>query len=126
MNFQLTRRSPCKSIISCFAGKSHLTVLNVPAVSSLLSKRTVNRVTASLLCRVLEKIGMKQVGRNYYNPTMACNVQCGNINFEIWPGFVTSILQYERNVLLCAEISHKVKSLLKRLKLDCFAVGIKS
>ena len=27
---------------------------------------------------------------------------------EVWPGFVTSILQYEQNVMLCAEISHKI------------------
>ena len=27
---------------------------------------------------------------------------------ELWPGFVTSILQYERNVMLCADISHKI------------------
>ena len=27
---------------------------------------------------------------------------------EIWPGFITSILPYERNVMLCAEISHKM------------------
>ena len=27
---------------------------------------------------------------------------------EIWPGFITSILSYEHNVMLCAEISHKM------------------
>ena len=27
---------------------------------------------------------------------------------EVWPGFITSILQYESNLLLCAEISHKI------------------
>lgn len=27
---------------------------------------------------------------------------------EVWPGFVTSILQYEQNVMLCADISHKI------------------
>ena len=27
---------------------------------------------------------------------------------EVWPGFVTSILQYERSILLMAEISHKI------------------
>ena len=34
-----------------------------------------------------------------------------SINFhrlELWPGFVTSILQYEKNVMLCADISHKI------------------
>ena len=27
---------------------------------------------------------------------------------EVWPGFVTSIVQFEQNVMLCAEISHKI------------------
>ena len=27
---------------------------------------------------------------------------------ELWPGFITSILQYETNVMLCADISHKI------------------
>ena len=27
---------------------------------------------------------------------------------ELWPGFITSILQYERSVMLCADISHKI------------------
>lgn len=27
---------------------------------------------------------------------------------ELWPGFITSILQYERNILLSLDISHKI------------------
>lgn len=27
---------------------------------------------------------------------------------EIWPGFATSILQYETRVMLCADVAHKV------------------
>lgn len=27
---------------------------------------------------------------------------------ELWPGFVTSILQYERSILLNLDISHKI------------------
>lgn len=27
---------------------------------------------------------------------------------ELWPGFVTSILQYERNVMLNLDVSHKI------------------
>lgn len=26
----------------------------------------------------------------------------------IWPGFTTSILQYENNIMLCTDVSHKV------------------
>ncbi len=27
---------------------------------------------------------------------------------ELWPGFITSILNYDSGVLLCADISHKI------------------
>ena len=30
------------------------------------------------------------------------------LRLELWPGFITSILQYENNVMLCADISHKI------------------
>ena len=29
-------------------------------------------------------------------------------SLELWPGFITSILKYEQNVMLCCEVSHKV------------------
>lgn len=57
---------------------------------------------------ILEKIGMEQIGRNYYNPSMGFTVDCNRVQFELWPGFITSILQYEKHTMLCAEISHKL------------------
>lgn len=30
------------------------------------------------------------------------------LKLEIWPGYITSIRQHEEDILLCAEISHKV------------------
>lgn len=33
---------------------------------------------------------------------------CLPYSLEIWPGFVTSIAQYESSVMLCADISHKI------------------
>nr|XP_009860146.1 piwi-like protein 1 isoform X1 [Ciona intestinalis]XP_018669549.1 piwi-like protein 1 isoform X1 [Ciona intestinalis]XP_026692672.1 piwi-like protein 1 isoform X1 [Ciona intestinalis]XP_026692673.1 piwi-like protein 1 isoform X1 [Ciona intestinalis]XP_026692674.1 piwi-like protein 1 isoform X1 [Ciona intestinalis]XP_026692675.1 piwi-like protein 1 isoform X2 [Ciona intestinalis]XP_026692676.1 piwi-like protein 1 isoform X3 [Ciona intestinalis] len=74
---------------------------------------------------VLDKIGMKQVGRNFYNPSMSFTVECQRVNFELWPGFITSILQYEKSVLLCAEVSHKlmrkdsVLDILRQMYGDC-------
>ena len=42
-------------------------------------------------------------------------------NIEIWPGYVTSIRQYEKDILMCAEITHKVMRTDTALKLlsDC-------
>ena len=27
---------------------------------------------------------------------------------DLWPGFITSILQYEEQIMLCADVSHKI------------------
>lgn len=31
-----------------------------------------------------------------------------NHKLEIWPGYTTSIRQHEQDILLCAEITHKI------------------
>lgn len=30
------------------------------------------------------------------------------VRLELWPGYITSILQYENDVMLCADVSHKI------------------
>ncbi|XP_066444447.1 piwi-like protein 1 [Eleutherodactylus coqui] len=56
--------------------------------------------------RLLKIMNMKQIGRNYYNPNDATEVRAHRLS--IWPGFATSILQYESNILLSIDVSHKV------------------
>lgn len=69
---------------------------------------------------VLKKLGMEQVGRHYYDSQAKFTVNCDNMRFELWPGVITSILQYEKaNVMMCTEISHKmmrVESVLTIMK----------
>lgn len=31
-----------------------------------------------------------------------------NLRLQIWPGYITSIRQHEQDILVCAEISHKI------------------
>nr|BAJ07610.1 piwi [Ephydatia fluviatilis] len=59
-----------------------------------------------LFRNVLRKLKMKQINRNYFNPALAIKVPQHRL--ELWPGFVTSILQYERSVMLGLDISHKI------------------
>ncbi|XP_077995960.1 piwi-like protein 1 [Glandiceps talaboti] len=56
--------------------------------------------------KILRLIKMEQIGRNYYNPAQQIEVPAHKL--ELWPGFSSSILQYETNVMLCADVSHKV------------------
>ncbi|KAG8597458.1 hypothetical protein GDO81_002286 [Engystomops pustulosus] len=56
--------------------------------------------------RLLKMMSMKQIGRNYYNPNDSIDVRTHNLT--VWPGFTTSILQYETSIMLCIDVSHKV------------------
>ena len=35
-------------------------------------------------------------------------VKVPSLRLEIWPGYITSIRQHEEDILVCAEISHKI------------------
>ncbi|CAH2295702.1 piwi 1 [Pelobates cultripes] len=56
--------------------------------------------------RLLKMMNMKQIGRNYYNPNDPIDIKTHHLT--IWPGFTTSILQYETSIMLCIDVSHKV------------------
>ncbi|KPP60297.1 piwi-like protein 1-like, partial [Scleropages formosus] len=56
--------------------------------------------------RVLRILNMQQVGRHYYNPQDPLNIPQHRLT--IWPGFTTTIRQYESSIMLCSDISHKV------------------
>uniref|UniRef100_A0A8C7T025 Piwi like RNA-mediated silencing 1 n=1 Tax=Oncorhynchus mykiss TaxID=8022 RepID=A0A8C7T025_ONCMY len=57
------------------------------------------------LC-ILQMLNMQQIGRHYYNPTDPLNIPQHRLT--IWPGFTSTILQYESNIMLCTDVSHKV------------------
>lgn len=56
--------------------------------------------------RILGMIDCKQIQRHYYAPSLAVSIP--KHKFEVWPGYITSILQYETKVMLQADISHKI------------------
>uniref|UniRef100_A0AAY4B2B8 Piwi-like protein 1 n=1 Tax=Denticeps clupeoides TaxID=299321 RepID=A0AAY4B2B8_9TELE len=56
--------------------------------------------------RILRMLNMQQIGRHYYNPDDPLSIPQHRLT--IWPGFVTNILQYELNIMLCLDVSHKV------------------
>ncbi|KAF6729960.1 Piwi-like protein 1 [Oryzias melastigma] len=59
-----------------------------------------------LFKRVLRLLEMQQIGRNYYNPKTPLNIPQHSLT--IWPGYSTTILQYESSIMLCTDVSHKV------------------
>lgn len=56
--------------------------------------------------RILYNLEMIQIGRQYYYNKRPIPVPAHKL--ELWPGFVTSILQYEHSILLGLDISHKI------------------
>uniref|UniRef100_A0A668A7J4 Piwi-like RNA-mediated gene silencing 1 n=1 Tax=Myripristis murdjan TaxID=586833 RepID=A0A668A7J4_9TELE len=58
-------------------------------------------------------LDMQQIGRNYYNAKDSLNMsQYKYVSavslLTIWPGYTTTILQYESSIMLCTDVSHKV------------------
>uniref|UniRef100_A0A3P8SKU5 Piwi-like RNA-mediated gene silencing 1 n=1 Tax=Amphiprion percula TaxID=161767 RepID=A0A3P8SKU5_AMPPE len=56
--------------------------------------------------RILRILNMQQIGRNYYNPSDPLNIPQHKLT--IWPGFTTTILQYESAIMMCIDVSHRV------------------
>jgi len=59
-----------------------------------------------LFRKQLRAMKMQLVGRNYYHPDRKIDVKAHKM--QVWPGYSTSILQYESDVMLCADVAHKV------------------
>ncbi|KAM6318273.1 piwi-like protein 1 [Podargus strigoides] len=56
--------------------------------------------------RLLKILNLQQIGRNFYNPKDPISIP--NHRLVVWPGFTSSILQYEEDIMLCVDVSHKV------------------
>ncbi|XP_043640894.1 protein aubergine [Drosophila teissieri] len=59
-----------------------------------------------ILRRAMEGLNLQLVSRNFFDPQAKINLE--NFRMQIWPGYQTSIRQHENDILLCAEIAHKV------------------
>ncbi|KAH8374248.1 hypothetical protein KR200_006372, partial [Drosophila serrata] len=59
-----------------------------------------------ILRRAMEGLNLQLVSRNYFDAQAKINLE--NYRLELWPGYQTSIRQHENDILLCAEIAHKV------------------
>ncbi|KAG8224464.1 hypothetical protein J437_LFUL003187 [Ladona fulva] len=60
-----------------------------------------------LVRRCLGNLNLQLVGRNYFDPGAAIS-SLSEYKLQLWPGYVTSVRQHENEVLMCAEVTHKV------------------
>lgn len=49
---------------------------------------------------------LQLIGRNYFDPI--AKVSISQYGIELYPGYMTSIRQHEQDVLMCAELTHRV------------------
>ncbi|XP_043281262.1 piwi-like protein Siwi [Venturia canescens] len=73
-----------------------------------------------IMRKCLEYLNLQLVGRNYFDAQN--QVEVHQYKLSLWPGYETSIRQMERDILMCAEITHKVmrqQTLLDILN-DCY------
>ena len=54
-----------------------------------------------LIRETFRQLNLKQLGRNYYDPSGA--TQCPQYKLEIWPGYITSIRNHEHDMLMCVD-----------------------
>ncbi|XP_050528913.1 protein argonaute-3-like [Daktulosphaira vitifoliae] len=59
-----------------------------------------------LLRQIMKVLGLVEFGRSMYDPAKRILVQ--EYNLEVWPGFITSIDNFEGGLYLCCEVSHRV------------------
>lgn len=81
--------------------KIKLKKTNVVNMTDDLSFQILNII----LRRAMGKLNLQLVGRNLYDAVAKKTIDC---RIELWPGYITSIRQHERKILLRCELSHKV------------------
>ncbi|XP_072825056.1 piwi-like protein 4 [Vicugna pacos] len=56
--------------------------------------------------KILKRLSMYQIGRNFYNPSEP--VEIPQHKLSLWPGFAVSVSYFERSLLFSADVSYKV------------------
>ncbi|XP_077915306.1 piwi-like protein 4 [Halichoerus grypus] len=56
--------------------------------------------------KILKKLAMYQIGRNFYKPSEP--VEIPQHKLSLWPGFAISVSQFESRLLFTADVSYKI------------------
>lgn len=93
--------------LSCDTRRGETVKITVTFINQLFSNDPVCIQFLNLTFKkVLKKLSMYQVGRNFYSPSDP--VEIPQHKLTLWPGFAMSVGQFENKVMLCADVSHKV------------------
>ncbi|XP_018800241.1 PREDICTED: protein piwi [Bactrocera latifrons] len=86
-------------------GDSYTIVIKYVGVISMTEWQSL-QILNLILRRSMEGLKLQLVGRNFYDALAKIDLR--EYRLQLWPGYQTSIRQHERDILLCAEITHKV------------------
>ncbi|XP_042316537.1 piwi-like protein 4 [Sceloporus undulatus] len=93
--------------LSCETRRNETVKITITLTHQLLPSSPVTIQFLNIAFKkVLKKLSMHQIGRNFYSPSDL--VEIPQHKLTLWPGFATSVTQYENRVMLCADVSHKV------------------
>ncbi|XP_070605739.1 piwi-like protein 4 isoform X1 [Erythrolamprus reginae] len=93
--------------LSCETRRGETVKITVQLIHQILSSNPVGIQFLNLLFKkVLQKLLMYQIGRNFYSPSDP--VEVPQHKLTLWPGFAVSVGHFENKVMLCADVSHKV------------------
>lgn len=109
-----------------FAGK-----LKDDSLVKITIKKTHNLITATdgrvlqllnlILRRAMEGLKLQLVGRNFYDAAAA--IELKDYKIQLWPGYVTSIRQHEKDIIMMVEVDYKVMRMESAYNIlqQCFA-----
>ncbi|XP_011202861.2 protein piwi [Bactrocera dorsalis] len=86
-------------------GDSYTIVIKYVGVISMTEWQSL-QILNLILRRAMEGLKLQLVGRNFYDALAKIDLR--EYRLQLWPGYQTSIRQHEKDILLCAEIAHKV------------------
>lgn len=86
-------------------GENYMITIKYVGVISMTEWQSL-QILNLILRRSMEGLKLQLVGRNFYDPVAKIDLR--EHRMQLWPGYQTSIRQHERDILLCAEIAHKV------------------
>ncbi|XP_044298186.1 piwi-like protein 4 [Varanus komodoensis] len=93
--------------LSCETHRGETVKMTITLIHQLIPSNPVCLQFLNIVFKkVLKKLSMYQVGRNFYTPSEP--VEIPQHKLSLWPGFMVSVGQFENRVMLCADVSHKV------------------
>lgn len=86
-------------------GEEYIITIKFVGIISMTEWQSL-QILNLILRRAMGCLKLQLVGRNFFDPV--AKIELREHGLQLWPGYQTAIRQHEKDILLCAEIAHKV------------------